>query len=226
MVLNAWLTNPRYTFALRVYGMLPRMLVRTASATLTQSATSRVLERCELFQRRAWTQIWELSEDDRRRPPSQHSTRGKIMQQLRLIRQGELGKAVRVGTSRGLFELLAGEESAEVLASKFPQQDQPTIPRGNLERVMVDDYRALRVVMLLGRCCAADRFGWRNEHYQDMYKIGETEATITRLISTLLNSDLPEDAAHILGETKGCALQKPGPTPQTAAPWESAPSFA
>ena len=158
MVLGAWLSDVTDLYPLKLYAMLPRMLLKTASAA-SGSVQQRIKSNCDQFLLGQWEQLWDLPAEARR-PPPQPTMRSQIRTAMRLIKQGELSKAVRMGTSSGLYHFLRGEPSAEHLQSKFPQQPEPDVSNVATGDVVVDPWRVKATLSMLDNCSAADGWGW------------------------------------------------------------------
>jgi hypothetical protein len=206
LVLTHW-ANTKDVFALTVFRMLPRMILRGKSG---KGTTRLVRERCDAFLRGSWAHLWSATEQELFNPaPTSETglTRRAVNQAVRLIQQGELSRAVNRALSPGLFEL--SSETAHILESKFPSQDEPTFPATDAH-VDVDTYRLGLCVSGLGRSLAADHDGWRHEHFQAIWDMDGIENLLTAVVEDLLNNELPLQAMRQLAPTKGAAFKKPG----------------
>ena len=67
LVLKAWIENPHDVTCLRLYAMLPRMLLRTVPKVVGSAAGKLIRERCKQFRHGHLQDLWHLSPEEERR---------------------------------------------------------------------------------------------------------------------------------------------------------------
>ena len=189
--------------------LIPKMIL-TPLGRSGKSHTSGIKARYKLFLEYRWEellQIWQLSSEtvNVKQVNNQRHARQSA---IRLVKSGELSRAARILTSKGLAP--ASDETVAKLSLKHPTRDPNTpVPHSDTCNSMALPASVIiNVIKKSPRGSGAGPSGWKFEHLRNLLDNAVTQDALVRVLSSIAEGNLPSLVTTWLSASRLIALPK------------------